>query len=259
MRILVTNDDGVRAPGLAALVAEFEPYHDLTIVAPASEMSAVSHSLTIRRPLQCDPCLIGNLEAIAVHGTPVDCVKLALDQFTADARPDCVVSGINQGPNTGINIFYSGTVAAAMEATLMGVPAIAVSLASFSSKVFDIAARVARHCAEMIHRQPLPPGVLLNVNVPSVPLSEIRGIRQTVQGAGRYRDSFIKRIDPAGNPYFWLTGNRIDSPLSADEDDQALSEHFISVTPLRSTLNAHEHSLLDFNDACPWLSRIAPV
>lgn len=254
MRLLLTNDDGVSALGIAALVKELKDF-DLTIVAPASEMSAVSHGLTIRQPLICHERTIFDHDATAVFGTPADCVKLALDQLMTPL-PDCVVSGINQGPNTGINVFYSGTVAAAVEATLMGVPAIAVSLASFTSHEFETAAVVARYCIDLIRNTPLPPGILLNVNVPSVPYDEIQGFRQTIQGMGRYKDTFVKRLDPRGRPYYWLTGNRVDTPMSLIDDDQALAENYISITPLQATFNVYDSFSLELPVNQPGLTRI---
>jgi 5'-nucleotidase len=237
MRILVTNDDGYQAEGLQQLVNALNDLGEITIVAPAQEMSGVSHGITIRTPLLVRKSQMLGFPLYVVSGTPADCVKLGITQLIPQ-KPDLVLSGINQGPNTGINIFYSGTVAAATEAALMGVPAIAVSLASFKSKDFTVAAEYARRISLFVFDSGLPKNILLNVNVPNLPLDQIKGIRYSVQGKGRYEDSYLERRDPRGESYFWLYGYKKVELQDPDEDDNVLADGYVAITPLRAEVTA---------------------
>lgn len=254
MKILLSNDDGIFAPGLKCLAETLSADHDLIIVAPDSEKSAVSHSLTIRRPLFVSSWDGFDHPAYAVSGTPADCVKLGLDHFLADADPDLVISGINNGANTGINVFYSGTVAAAMEATFMQIPAMAVSVDSFKPVHIQTAARVVRELVGQLELNPLRTLSLLNVNVPDIPYDDLKGIRQTRQSRFRYQDSYQRRESPAGQEYFWLDGDRPEDQADLTLDDCALRHHWVSITPLTGDFNASTDVCTETDQ---WLEKVS--
>jgi len=235
-QILITNDDGIYAPGLAALVSALTGLGDITVVAPLSEKSAVGHAITISDPLRVQEISKENrFFGYAVNGTPADCVKLG-SRCLLQTRPDLVVSGINLGPNTATNIIYSGTVSAAAEGTIMGIPSVAVSLASFHASDFSFAAEMARLVCDRVLLHGLPEGTLLNVNIPAVPREEISGIQITRQGRGRYEEAFDKRVDPNRRTYYWLTGKRMILDEEPDLDDRAVMENKVSITPIRYAL-----------------------
>jgi 5'-nucleotidase len=235
--ILLTNDDGYQADGLRQLIHEFKHEAVLTVAAPMEERSGVGHALTIRQPLMVRESLFEGQKIYAVSGTPADCVKLALNKF-CERTPDLVISGINQGPNTGINVFYSGTAAAALEACLLGIPSMAVSLASYHSKDFSAASNFAGKIAHLIMNKGIPSRVMINVNVPNLPFNEIKGIRLTVQGKGCYEDNYLERKDPRGRSYYWIDGEQRDERIADGEDDDALRKGWVSVTPLYANLTA---------------------
>ncbi len=244
MRILITNDDGVYAPGLAALYKAMQKEHQVVIAAPQTEQSAVGHAITLSDPIRVRP--LGPPEGYAgwaVSGTPADCVKLALSQLL-DYTPDIVISGINKGSNTGFNLLYSGTVSAASEAALQGVPSIAISLDSHDPKAdFSFAGRVACLIAAKLAQWNLPPTVPLNVNVPALPESEIRGFRFTSQSQTCFKERFIPRTDPRGNTYYWQAGETAND-ISTDRTDQStVQAGYVSLTPVR--LDLTHHKLLD--------------
>ncbi len=232
--ILVSNDDGVDAPGIKALAAELRKIGSVTVVAPNRERSAASHSLTVDVPLRANEIATG---VVSVVGTPTDCVLLAIDNLMREP-PDLVVSGINRGPNVGHDVTYSGTVAAAMEATIRGVAAIAISLDHAESGKYDYAyaARVARELALLVLGNGLPPGTLLNVNVPNLPESEVRGIEVARQGEQVYEDSIVPKSDPRGRKYYWIGGYTSTSDDEADTDIAALKKGYVSVTPVHLDL-----------------------
>jgi 5'-nucleotidase len=234
MRLLLTNDDGISAPGLAALYEGVRGLGEITVVAPAFERSAVGHAITLSDPLRVSehPWPDG-VRAWGVSGTPADCVKIAVGALLPE-RPDIVLSGVNDGANVGTNILYSGTVSAATEAVMLGMPAAAISLASRHSDNFRPAAAFARELAVLIHEQGLPPGVSLNANVPPLPEDHIRGVAVTRQGRLRVTEWFDRRIDPRKGTYYWMAGEDTldESPGGSDFDDAALREGFISVTPI---------------------------
>lgn len=234
--ILVTNDDGIYASGIYALYKAMSEVGHAVVVAPDSERSAVGHMLTMSDPLRVwDVERYGEIFGHAVNGTPADCVKLAVKAIL-DNKPDLVVSGINQGPNTAINVIYSGTVSAATEGTLMGIPSIAFSYASFKSSDFGFASRFAGYLARLVLEKKLPVGTLLNVNIPAVPEPEIKGVKITRQGKGRYEEFFEKRIDPMNRNYFWLSGKKLQLDNDSDVDDVAVLENYVSITPLHFDL-----------------------
>ncbi len=238
--ILVTNDDGVYAPGIYALLNAMNEIGDARVVAPEMERSAVGHALTISDPLRVwEVDRYGDIFGHAVNGTPADCVKLAVKAIL-ERKPDLVVSGINQGPNTAINVIYSGTVSAATEGTLMGIPSIAFSLASFRVSDFDFAARFATHLARKVLRDGVPAGTLLNVNIPALPEDQIMGVKITRQGRGRYEEYFEKRVDPMNRNYFWLAGKKLQLDNESDVDDVAVMEGYVAITPIQFDLTHYK-------------------
>ncbi len=238
-RILLSNDDGISSPGLRALYEAMRPLGEVIVVAPDREQSAAGHSLSLHRPLRVDRMAS---EWYAVDGTPTDCVNLALNGLFKDRRPEIMFAGINQGGNLGDDITYSGTVAAAMEATLLGVPAVAVSLVCESGEPlrFELAARFAHRLAGEILRRGLKPGVLLNVNAPNIPEGECRGVRVTRQGKRVYGDAIVEKIDPRGREYYWIGGNGLNWVQEPDTDFDAIVQRAISVTPIRLDLTDFE-------------------
>jgi 5'-nucleotidase len=251
--ILVTNDDGVYAPGIYALYQAMKDIGDAQVVAPESERSAVGHALTISDPLRVWAVdRYGDAFGHAVNGTPADCVKLAVKSILRK-KPDLVVSGINQGPNTAINVIYSGTVSAATEGTIMGVPSIAFSLASFRISDFDFAARFAAHLAEKVLQHGLPEGTILNVNIPALPEDQIVGVKITRQGKGRYEEYFEKRVDPMNRNYYWLAGKKLQLDSDPDVDDVAVLERYVAITPIQFDLTDYNilEKLEDWNVGMP--------
>jgi 5'-nucleotidase len=244
MRFLLTNDDGIYARGLNALCQELSQDAECIVVAPEIEQSAVGHAITISRPLMVRKARKnGNFLGYAVAGTPADCVKIGISEL-AGGPVDLVVSGINRGANVGINVLYSGTVSAATEAAIQGIPSMAVSLNARAEADFSYAARFARRMAAFILEHPLP-HVALNVNVPAIPEEEIRGIVVVKQGRVRLTERFDKRVDPRENIYYWLTGE-IECPVQEGEEESdgaALKKGMITVTPICYDLTRYD--LLD--------------
>ncbi|HOK06633.1 MAG TPA: 5'/3'-nucleotidase SurE [Syntrophales bacterium] len=240
MRYLLTNDDGIYARGLAALWAELSKDADCLIVAPEVEQSAVGHAITIARPLMVRAARKnGRFLGYAVAGTPADCVKIGIREL-ADGPVDLVVSGINRGANVGINVIYSGTVSAATESAILGVPSLAVSLDSYGEADYSVAARFARKMARLIVKDPLP-GVAVNMNVPALPREEIRGVVVVRQGRARLLESFERRVDPRDNIYYWLAGEtQLADGDGEDSDAVALKKGFVTVTPLHCDLTRHD-------------------
>ena len=235
MHILLTNDDGYNAPGIQTLYRTLrsQTKYDLSIVAPEGQRSASGHSITLGQPLfLTEHNLVGNLKGYAVSGTPSDCVKLAI-QGGLISKPDLVISGINQGSNVGTDIFYSGTVAAAMEGVILGVPSVAVSLASYECVDFGPAAAYLAEQLEFIVQHHL--NGLVNINIPGKPQTEWRGLKVTKLGKAVYENVFERRVDPRGRTYFWQCGN-LAQDLEADTDLRAIQEDYISITPMHSDL-----------------------
>lgn len=239
-KILVTNDDGIFAPGIFALYQAMSEIGDAYVIAPDSERSAVGHAITISDPLRvAEVERNGHPFGWAVNGTPADCVKLGVKAIL-EFKPDLIVSGINRGPNTAINVIYSGTVSAATEGTIMGIPSLAISLTSFKKTDFSAAAHLTKKIASTVLEKGLPEGTLLNVNIPPLPLEEIRGIKITRQGKGRYEELFEKRIDPMNRTYFWLGGTRLFLDFDDDVDEVAIQNNYVSVTPLQFDLTNYK-------------------
>jgi 5'-nucleotidase len=240
MRYLLTNDDGIYARGLAALREELSRDGECIVVAPEVEQSAVGHAITIFRPLMVrEARKNGAFLGYAVAGTPADCVKIGLCEL-ACGPIDLVVSGINRGSNVGVNVLYSGTVSAATEAAILGVPSVAISLDSHKEADFTAAARFARKIAAFVLENPLP-DVALNVNVPALPEDQIRGVVVVKQGRARLLENYDKRTDPRDNVYYWLAGA---TGLSCREDEacdsSALKKGMITITPICYDLTRHD-------------------
>jgi len=236
LHILISNDDGIDAQGIYALAHEVRKIARVTVVAPDKQQSAVGHAITMNYPLRAIPFRKDNdFFGYAVEGTPADAVKLGV-RFLLKQRPDILISGINHGSNTAINIIYSGTVSAATEGTILGIPSIAVSLTTYQEADFSFAARVAARLALLVARKGLPDGTLLNVNVPAIPEGQIRGIRITKQGTSTWDDTFDVRRDPANREYFWLKGKLNITDTDPDADLVAVRSGYVSVTPIHYDL-----------------------
>ena len=238
MRILLTNDDGIHAPGLLALERELRDDFEIHIVAPETEMSAVGHAITLNSPLKVqDVYKNGTFYGYAVTGTPADCVKIALQELV-EGPVDMVISGINLGSNVGVNVLYSGTVSAATEGAFLGIRSVAISLNTRFSPDFRFAARFSRWVIDYIDRNGLSRGIALNVNVPALPPSQIKGMAITRQGLSRYRERFERRINPRGNVYYWLTGEILLEEGIPDADENVLKKDCITITPIHYDLTS---------------------
>ncbi len=237
MKILCTNDDGYLAGGLGVLSSAASALGSVTVVAPDREQSATSNSLTLHHPLRARRTTDG---AWVVDGTPTDCVILALNELLHD-RPDVYLSGVNHGPNMGEDVLYSGTVAAAMEATVMGIPAVALSYAGDLPEELEGRERLVESVLRAIlSRDGFPADTLFNVNIPALPPSEIRGIRVTTLGRRRYADSITRARDPSGREYFWIGGGVVHWRGDQASDFQAVADGYVSVTPLHLDLTNYE-------------------
>ena len=243
LHLLLTNDDGVHAPGIFALRTELERAgHRVTVCAPERQRSASGHSITLHKPLRLKSVKLEDGSAAwACSGTPADCVTLGLLELCADDPVAVVVSGMNHGPNLGWDVTYSGTVSAAMEAVICGIPAIAVSAASYDETMhWTAGARfVAETLVAQVVKNGLPPATLLNVNAPSLPESEIRGVKLCTLGHRQYVDRIEKRFDPLGRPYWWQGGTIHAAETSDPTDTHAIGDGFITVTPVHLDMTAH--------------------
>lgn len=240
MKILLTNDDGIYAPGIRALWRQLKEFANVVVVAPTSEQSAAGHSITRRYPLIIQEVWEdGELFGYAVEGKPADCVKLGLVQLL-QFTPDLVVSGINSGSNAGINVLYSGTVAAAIEGSFYKVLSIAVSLELPEDSHFEPAAKIATDVIRQIVDRDPQPGELFNVNIPELSKHMPLGVRVTEQGLDCYRENYELRKDPRGRHYYWLLPDRLAAGESLDTDHAALAARYVSVTPLHFDLTARE-------------------
>lgn len=240
MNILLTNDDGIYAEGLFYLQREIRKIANITIVAPDRERSSVSHGITLAHPLWFKRISRQNKPyGFAVSGTPADCVKIAVGVIMKK-KPDLIISGINWGSNDGCSVFYSGTVAGAREGALMGIPAMAVSLATFTNPDFGYSAQVAARLAQLMNRNKMPLGTFLNVNVPNIAKNKIKGIRITRQGTEPIQGKFSKRFDPSSREYFWLTAEMPLLTKDLANDTYALSKNYVTVTPILCDLTNQE-------------------
>lgn len=242
MRILLTNDDGIHAPGILAARETLAVLGEVWVVAPERPRSAAGHAITLHKPLRITPITLpGGARGYATSGTPTDCVSLGFDVLM-EGRCDLVVSGINAGPNLGWDLTYSGTVSAAIEGAVLNLPSLAISVASHDpadSLDFGLAAQFTVQLVRQILADPLPSHSLLNVNVPAVAESELRGVEITHQGRREYVDRIVTRQDPNGRPYYWLAGSIREDVPDPGSDVHAILENRISVTPVQLDMTAY--------------------
>jgi 5'-nucleotidase len=243
LEILVCNDDGISAPGLDALVKELKKVGTVTVVAPDKQQSAVGHAITMNYPLRVEEFRKdGKFFGYAVQGTPADCVKLAA-RALLKRMPDVLVSGINHGSNTAISIIYSGTVSAATEGTILGIPSIAVSITTYGKADFRFSAKFARKLVLVVAKKGLPDRTLLNVNIPPLKEHEIKGVLVTRQGRSIWNDTFDTRRDPGNKEYFWLTGGLDEADIDLEFDQAAIRNNYISITPIQYDLT--DYAMMD--------------
>jgi len=240
LKILISNDDGIDSPGIAALTKELKKIGDVTVIAPRTEQSAVGHAITMKFPLRITEYYKnGDFFGYAIDGTPADCIKIGIRNILKE-KPDIVISGINCGSNTAINIIYSGTVSAAREAAIMDVPAIAVSVTSHEPNHYEYAAKFSADLTKLVVQHKLTTGTLLNVNVPDLPDEQIKGVLLTQQGKSKWDDIYEERLDPYGKKYYWLTGNLMQVDNNLITDQHAVRENYVSVTPIHFDLTDYE-------------------
>ena len=241
--ILVINDDGITAPGIRALIEVMNTIGDVVVVAPDSPQSGMGHAITINSTLFVEKITIdkGPQEEYSCSGTPADCVKLAVKQILK-RRPDICVSGINHGSNSSINVIYSGTMSAALEAGIEGIPAIGFSLLDYNWNAnFEAAKHFAKIIVENALQYGLPKGVVLNVNIPNLEKKDIKGIKVCRQAKANWEEEFDKRKNPQGRDYYWLTGKFVNLDKGEDTDEWALAEGYVSVVPVQFDLTAHHY------------------
>ena len=240
MRILLTNDDGIYAEGIFALHQELKKIGSVTVVAPDSERSSVGHGITLAHPIWVNKVRRkGKFFGFGISGTPADCVKFATSVLLK-RKPDLVVSGINLGPNDGCSVFYSGTIAGAREGAILGIPSIAVSLATFINPDFSYAAKFIAKLAKRVPQMQLPKRTFLNVNVPSARVKEIKGVRITTQGTVPIHGSFTKRADPNLRTYYWMTGKPPPIKNDLKVDTYALNKNYITITPVHCDMTDYD-------------------
>ncbi len=241
MHILITNDDGIYAPGICSLVNHLLPLGRITVAAPSTEKSATSHAITVYEPIMTKKIqrFHETVQAYAISGTPADCIKLALDSIMEGERPDLVVSGINNGPNLGTDVIYSGTVSGAMEAAMHGVPSLAVSMTERQAENYDEAASFVSRIVPYVMQQPSAPNTVYNINYPAGSSARIKGTRITKLGIRKYRNNFVSREDPRGDRYYWMSGEPVEMPQDPQSDITAAQQGYVSVTPLHYDLTHH--------------------
>ena len=246
--ILVSNDDGITAPGIRNLVEIMKEIGEVVIVAPNKPQSGMGHAITIGNSLRLDENdIFGDTLAYECSGTPADCIKLAKHFVLKDRKPDLVVSGINHGSNSSISVIYSGTMSAAIEAAIEGLPAIGFSLTDFRHDAdFSHCRKFVKEIALTVLEKGIPSGVALNVNIPARSEEIIKGIRICRQTIGHWGEEFEERLDPHGRRYFWMTGTFINQDKGQDTDEWALKNNYISIVPCTFDLTAH-HALSNLN------------
>lgn len=244
MRIICTNDDGVEAIGLTLSATALCEFGEVTVVAPERQRSASGHSITLHKPLRLKPVETDlPCHVYRTNGQPADCVTLAFNGLLHE-KADLVVSGINSGPNLGWDLTYSGTVSAAMEAAILGISSIAISLVHYMTPlppVYDGAVKFLRDITPLLEGHPLPKHTFLNVNVPNLPIEEIKGTRVVRQGTRQYHDRLIRREDPWGQSYYWLGGKVVADVTEEGTDVQAIAEGYVAVTPVHLDLTHHAY------------------
>ncbi len=244
----MTNDDGIDSPGIYALTQSLKEIGEVIVIAPQKGQSAVGHAITMQIPLRVTKSFKdGKFFGHAVSGTPADCVKIGIRNIMKET-PDLVVSGINHGSNTAINIIYSGTVSAAREAAIMDVPSMAVSITNHEVTDFRFAAKISKMLAKEFAGKGIPLGTLLNINIPDVPEEEIAGILLTKQGKSKWDEVYDHRVDPQGRDYYWLTGNLMEVDKAMDTDQIAIKNNYVSVSPIHFDLTDYK----TFNKMKTW-------
>ena len=241
--ILVTNDDGINAPGIRFLIDIMNDFGDVVVVAPDSPQSGMGHAITINNTLYCEPIVINKNEPQSEYscsGTPADCVKIAVNEILK-RKPDLCVSGINHGSNSSINVIYSGTMSAAVEAGTQGIPAIGFSLLDYSldadfTHSREFVKRITLECLS----NGVPKGVVLNVNIPKISNTKLKGIKICRQANGVWEEKFDKRTNPLGREYYWLGGKFVNYDQGEDNDEWALENGYVSITPTKYDLTAHQ-------------------
>ncbi len=249
MKILISNDDGYQAPGIRCLAEHLRAIADITVVAPERDRSGASNSLTLENPIRA---VVMDDGVIRVDGTPTDCVHLAITGLL-DTEPDMVVSGINAGSNMGDDVIYSGTVAAAMEGRFLGLPAIAISMASHKPQHFATAGRVAVCLVRQLLANPLPKDTILNVNVPDVPWEQLQGLEATRLGQRHKSEAVIRAQDPRGRPIYWVGPAGAEQDAGPGTDFHAVRQNRVSVTPIQVDLTRHNAiaNVADWLQSCP--------
>ena len=245
--ILVTNDDGITAPGIRALVEAMSELGEVVVVAPDSPQSGMGHAITLNTPLRLDKVEVhGETLGYQCSGTPVDCVKLAVNKIL-HRKPDLCVSGINHGSNSSINVIYSGTMSAAMEGAIEGIPSIGFSVNNYK---LDSEMSAGKHIAKIVASGILQYGMLantlLNVNIPDLTLEKIKGIKICRQALAKWEEEFSERLDPHNRPYYWLTGKFVNPDKGEDTDEWALANGYVSVVPVKFDFTAH-HAITHLN------------
>ena len=240
-KILITNDDGIFSSGILALWEVVNPISNVSVIAPKNQQSAMSHALTLSKPLRAERIKrVNEFKGWSVSGTPADCVKIGLKNLL-EVIPDLIISGINEGSNLGKNIFYSGTVSAAHEGALNNIPSIAISLNSFQSKNWESAKAITLKVIYYLLENKLPKGTFLNVNIPNCKLDEVKGFKITEQGNQYFNDTFKKRTDPRKSDYYWIDGEIIDEDKKLNYDGFAVKNNYVSISPLKYDLTNHDY------------------
>lgn len=240
MRVLLTNDDGIQSPSMYRLKKELSAIAECIVVAPDSQRSASAHSISIVRDVSVAEYWVDDeFFGFQVDGTPADCVKLALTEIMRDNPPDLIISGINLGPNTGVSVYYSGTVSAAREGTIAGIPSLAASLCSVTSNDFSYACKTVLDLARKIANFGLPKHITLNVNIPALKEEAIKGIKVTKQAQSRFIEKYIARDSKNGSKIYGLAGELEVIDDDHDNDEQAVKDGYVSITPLRLDLTDH--------------------
>ncbi|MFT4802494.1 MAG: 5'-nucleotidase [Flavobacteriaceae bacterium] len=248
--ILVTNDDGIHAPGIRFLIKIMNTFGDVIVVAPDAPQSGMGHAITINDTLYCEAIKVTKDEPqkeYSCSGTPVDCVKIAVNEILK-RKPDLCVSGINHGSNSSINVIYSGTMSAAVEAGTQGIPAIGFSLLDYALEAdFKPSEKFIKSIVSQCLSNGMPKGVVLNVNIPKLSENKIKGIKICRQANGHWEEKFDKRTNPLGRDYYWLTGKFVNNDKGTDTDEWALENGYVSVTPTQYDLTAY-HAIKDINN-----------
>ncbi|WIF94723.1 5'/3'-nucleotidase SurE [Caminicella sporogenes] len=241
MKVLVTNDDGIFAEGIYKLAKKLSEKFDVYVVAPDRQRSATGHAITMHHPLRVNKVKFFDTDILAwaVNGTPTDCVKLGIEAIL-DIKPDIIISGINDGPNLGTDVLYSGTVSAAIEGAIHGFKSLAISMVSKKDIDYDFGADFSLKIAEKLLEKELPNNTLLNINIPDCSRQEVKGIKVTTLGIRRYKNSFIKRIDPRGQEYYWLGGEIVKEIQNETSDIACVEDNYISITPIHFDLTKFE-------------------